>query len=123
MKKNKDLKQKILSLLSGVLIGIINGFFGAGGGMLCVPLLEKVMKTENKKAHSTALMVMLPLSIVSSVVYSLSFSVDWFMVIFVGVGFIAGGAFGAGLLKKLNNKVIRIIFSILVFASGLKMVI
>ena len=34
-------KFKIFSYLSGILIGAVNGLFGAGGGIIAVPILEK----------------------------------------------------------------------------------
>lgn len=40
MKKVKNLH----IILFGTLIGIINGFFGGGGGMIVVPLLTKLFK-------------------------------------------------------------------------------
>ena len=42
-----SLKEKIWLILSGSVIGILNGFFGGGGGMVCVPILEKVLKLQN----------------------------------------------------------------------------
>lgn len=123
MKKNKNKKQNILSILSGALIGVVNGFFGGGGGMLCVPLVERILKVENKKAHSTTLLIMLPLSISSVFMYAFNITIDWFMISFVSIGFIGGGILGALLLSKLSNKTIRIIFALIVLASGIRMVI
>ena len=40
----KKIKDKFKLILSGLTIGIVNGFFGGGGGMICVPLLEKILK-------------------------------------------------------------------------------
>ena len=33
-------KFKIFSYLGGILIGAVNGLFGAGGGIIAVPILE-----------------------------------------------------------------------------------
>ena len=64
MKKVK----KIYIVLFGALIGVINGFFGGGGGMVVVPLLTKMFGLEQKKAQATALFIILPISLVSSIV-------------------------------------------------------
>ena len=56
-------------LVFGALIGLINGFFGGGGGMVVVPLLNKMFGLEQKKAQATALFVILPISLVSTIVY------------------------------------------------------
>ena len=122
MKKNKNLPKWLIYLLS-TLVGLINGFFGGGGGMLCVPLIEKGLNVENKKAHATAIAVILPLSIVSSVVYILSNDLDLKNISLLTVGVLIGGILGAFLLKKLNNKIIRIIFAVVMLVAGIKMVL
>lgn len=114
---------KIKYILSGLAIGFINGFFGGGGGMVCVPVLENIMKLDSKHSHATALAVMLPLSVASAIVYLCRVQVDWFTFGFVALGFVAGGAAGAYLLKNLNNVIIRAVFVLVVLAAGIKMVI
>ena len=58
-------------LLAGALAGFINGFFGAGGGMVLVPLLIRLGGLEDKKAFSSAVCIILPLCLVSIGVYAL----------------------------------------------------
>ena len=58
-------------LLAGALAGFVNGFFGAGGGMVLVPLLIWLCRLEDKAAFSSAIAVILPLCIVSIVIYAL----------------------------------------------------
>lgn len=119
----KKFKDKLILILSGIAIGIANGFFGGGGGMICVPLLEKVLKIDNKKSHSTALAVMLPIALFSIIVYLIRVPLDWAIFGFVGGGFVVGGAVGALLLSKLNGKIIRIIFVAVVLAGGIRLLI
>lgn len=117
MKKVK----KVQIFLFGALIGIINGLFGGGGGMIVVPVLTKFFGFSQKEAQATALFVILPISIASSIIYithnSINFATSWPVIISI----IVGGAGGALLLNKLNNKVVRIIFIILVLISGVSM--
>lgn len=119
----KDKKQIFLVIISSVFIGFLNGFFGGGGGMICVPLLEKVLNLENKKAHATTIAVMAGLSIVSSIFYISKNSFDFNMIIYVVFGVVFGGAIGAILLAKLNGRVIRLIFAIIMLLAGLQMVV
>ena len=42
-------------LLTGALAGFVNGFFGAGGGMLVVPLLIVLVGLADKQAFSSAI--------------------------------------------------------------------
>lgn len=110
-------------VLFGALIGIINGFFGGGGGMVVVPLLNKLFNLEQKKAQATALFVILPISLVSTIVYlcynSVDFSSGWPVIL----GIIAGGVVGAKLLNKLNNDIIKGIFVVFMLLGGVGMLI
>ena len=63
-------------LLTGGLAGFVNGFFGAGGGMIVVPLLVLLVGLEDKKAFSSAISIILPLSIVSLVIYAKDGALD-----------------------------------------------
>ena len=40
----KDKKNKIYCVITGICTGIVNGLFGGGGGMLVVPLLIYLVK-------------------------------------------------------------------------------
>ena len=108
-------------LLFGALIGLINGFFGGGGGMVVVPLLNKLFDMEQKKAQATALFVILPISLVSTIVYLCNNSIHFAHCWPVIVGIVAGGIVGAKLLNKLNNKTIKGIFIFFMFAGGIGM--
>ena len=123
MKKCKQKPSFIIIALCGALIGLINGFFGGGGGMVCVPFLENVLKMKTKYAHATTLCVIFPLSLVSSIVYIGKNHVDLFTLIIITLGALVGGILGAFLLKKLNSKWVRVIFALLMLGAGIKMVI
>ena len=105
----------------GALVGVINGFFGGGGGMVVVPLLNKLFDMEQKKAQATALFVILPISVVSTIVYlsnnSIHFAHCWPVIL----GIVGGGIVGAKLLNKLNNNVIKGIFIFFMFLGGIGM--
>ena len=110
-------------LVFGALIGIINGFFGGGGGMIVVPLLNKLFDMEQKKAQATALFVILPISLVSTIVYLCHSSIDFAKAWPVILGIIGGGVIGATLLNKLNNNVVKGIFIFFMLLGGVGMLI
>ena len=114
-------KQKIYAILTGVSCGVINGVFGGGGGMIVVPMLTYLLKYEEKYAHATAILIILPLSIVSSIFYISFGNLELGLLLPVGVGVVAGGTAGALLLSKLSSKWIGIIFSLVMAAAGIKM--
>ena len=103
------------------MIGFVNGFFGSGGGMLCVPLLEKALGEETKRAHATAILVILPISIASAVMYLIGGFWDTTVVSTASLGVIAGGIGGAFLLKILPAKIVGLIFALMMIFVGIRL--
>ena len=116
-------KEKFYMALAGAGVGLINGFFGGGGGMVVLPVLTMLFKYEQKNAHATAIAVILPISVVSAIAYLLGgvekiFTLD---TLFVSVGVMAGGLLGALLLKKINNAWLSKIFAVVMLVAGVKL--
>jgi len=114
-------KRRIFYLLGGLVVGFLSGFFGGGGGMVVVPLLTLVGKMQEKKAHATAMAVILPLSVVGGVVYLLSGRYDLSVGLPTGIAFIVGSVVGSLFLKKISNKVLGIVFSVLMIIGGVRL--
>ncbi|MCQ2400157.1 MAG: sulfite exporter TauE/SafE family protein, partial [Clostridia bacterium] len=98
----KDKKEKIILAVSGTVVGIINGFFGGGGGMIVVPVLTSLLKKPVKKAHATAILIILPVTIAGALTYFLSGSFEWVKGLTVSAGVTVGGFIGALLLGKIK---------------------
>ena len=123
VKKNMKSRRKIfLCCLCGCLIGFVNGFFGGGGGMICVPLLTRVMSFENKVAHASAIAIIFPISFVSACIYMTNSNVEIFSLLSVSLGVVIGGMLGAVLLKFLPEKIVRIIFVFVMLFGGIKLI-
>ncbi len=117
----KGLTKKVITILGGGAVGFINGFFGGGGGMLCVPLLSGPLGEPTKNAHGTAMLIILPISIASAITYVSGGVFDFNLCLKVGIGAIIGGIIGATLLKKINSTAISIVFALLMAAAGARM--
>jgi uncharacterized membrane protein YfcA len=111
-----------LTVIIASAIGFVNGFFGGGGGMLLVPLLEKIMKCPVKKSHATAIAIILPISIAGAITYVVNGFFDVGAVVSVSSGCVAGGIVGALLLKKLPSQIVGLIFSLAMLAVAVKLV-
>ena len=114
-------KNKWILVIFSALSGFINGFLGGGGGVIVVALLLTVVKLNQKNAQATALLVILPLTVVSAVVYLIKGSVDWVPTLWVTLGVVVGAILGALLLSKLKSNVAKIIFAVVLIAGGIKM--
>lgn len=131
-KKSKNSKQKqekttfgkkIILMLLGGMIGFVNGFFGGGGGMICVPTLEKALKLDNKRAHATAIAVIFPLSVISCAIYIFKGSIQSLPLLSVGLGVLVGGIGGSFALKYIPSKALRIIFAVIMLVGGVRLII
>lgn len=121
--KDSKAKKNLLLVLTGALIGFVNGLLGGGGGMICVPILQKKLNLAPKHAHATAIAVIFPLSFVSSVIYVFNGSIKSDLLLTIGLGVILGGIVGSLLLKFLPTKVVSIIFSILMIVAGVRLML
>lgn len=122
-KKERTLWEKFVRFVSSVFIGVCNGFFGGGGGMVAVPFLQKGCKLDTKSSHATALVIIFPLCVVSLVVYGLNNSFDFENGWWVCGGAILGGIVGAVLLRKLKGNWVSLIFAIIMLSAGIRLVI
>lgn len=117
------LSKKIILAVCGAAIGFVNGLFGGGGGMICVPILQKVLHLQDKYSHATAIVVIFPISLVSAIIYCLSGNLEIVPFATIGSGVVLGGIVGSFLLKFLPEKIIRVIFVLIMLAGGIRLII
>ncbi|MBR2622995.1 MAG: sulfite exporter TauE/SafE family protein [Clostridia bacterium] len=109
-------------LVCGAAVGVANSLFGGGGGMIAVPLLQKTGLDE-KRAHATAILLILPVSILSFLFYALQGFYDPSVLIPTALGVTAGGFLGAKLLGKMPAKTVNLVFAFLQAAAGVFLLI
>ncbi len=115
---------KNLSLVGvGLLSGFINGFFGAGGGLLLVPMISFVASDDSKKAHATTLGCVLFMCIASAIIYFTKGEYEIKYLVVCTIGSVVGSIFGTKLLKRLKNNIIDLIFAIILVIAGVFMII
>ena len=107
----------------GLLAGVLNGLFGAGGGSLVVPAMEKFLDMDEKKSHATAIAIILMMSVVSSVAYIYKGYFDVRLWLNVSIGGIIGGFVGAKILGKIPKKWLKIIFGGVICVTAIKMIL
>lgn len=88
--------------------------------MIAVPMLEKA-DIPAKNSHATAIAITLPLSVISGLIYLRKGGLDPVQAAkFIPLGLL-GAAIGAKLLKKLANKVLIKIFSLVMIIAGIRL--
>lgn len=106
----------------GFLVGAVNGLFGAGGGIVAVPMLRK-FGVSDKSAHASSVALIFPLSVVSFLLYlfdgRVAFS-DGLPYLLPGVG---GAVLGTVLLSKIPAKWLHRVFGCFVIFAGVRMML
>ena len=118
MKKHKKL---FLCIAGGLAAGFFNGLFGSGGGTLIVPFMAEFLKIEQKKAHATAILIILAFTLVSLIFYGFNSMLDFKLALWVSAGGVFGGFVGAKALSKLSGNVVRKIFGAFMIVAAVKM--
>ena len=113
----KSLRKNLQSGFCGTAVGLANGLFGGGGGMLAVPLLQRVGLTE-KRAHATAILWILPISLLSFSLYAAKGFYRAAVLIPTALGVTVGGVLGAKLLGKMPVKAVNLLFAVLQAVAG-----
>ena len=85
--------------LIGIVVGIISGLFAAGGGLLLVPVYTYILKLEEKEARATALFCILPMVILTALIYNKNNFIDWQLGIKCAIGGILGRIYWRKIIK------------------------
>ncbi len=105
----------------GFATGVINGFFGSGGGIIAIFLLSslKELDFDNRgDIFANVSAAILPISVASALVYSSISSPDMGEALSVAAAGLAGGAVGALLSKKISSAALNKIFAAVMIISG-----
>lgn len=92
-------KQAIVLIICGTCAGIINGLFGAGGGMVLVPLLTMFSDLHDDQVFPASICIILPICVASLLVSSFHTEIPWKEAAPYLLGS-AGGGIAAGLWGK-----------------------
>ena len=115
--KNKD---TLKNSFYGLLVGVVNGLFGAGGGMLAVPILKKIGLSQ-KEAHANAIAVIVPVTLVSASLYLLRGSVEFKDALYYVPTGVIGALLGTFCLKKISPLWLKRIFGVFMVYAGVRL--
>ena len=90
--------RNILLPLAGSIAGLVNGLFGAGGGMVLVPLLGKAPNLNERERFPASVAIIAPICIVS-LLFSASRQLTFRQLLPYLLGSVLGGI-GAGIWGK-----------------------
>ncbi|MBU5438214.1 sulfite exporter TauE/SafE family protein [Tissierella sp. MSJ-40] len=115
-------KNKIKLLSIGLVTGLVNGLFGSGGGTIVVPALVFLLGIDDHKAHATAISIILPLSIISTIIYLSNSFIPLNIGLKVVIGGVIGSFIGAKVLNKIPIHILRKIFGSVIIYTAIRMI-
>lgn len=107
-------------LLAGALAGAANGFFGAGGGMVLVPMFCRLCGMESPRALATSVAVICPISVVSAAVYLMRGSFEIMQALPFLIGGLAGGIVAGRCFHKASPTFLRRLLGALIIWGGIR---
>ena len=114
------LKKYLGSAFAGLGAGAVNGLFGAGGGMVLVPLLTSLTELSDEEVFPSSVSIILPICLVS---LSLSWpegGADWLTALPYLLGSALGGVAAGFLGRKIPTLWLHRLLGILILWGGVR---
>jgi uncharacterized membrane protein YfcA len=105
----------------GLLGGLLSGLLGVGGGIVMVPLLVLWAGYPQRDAHAASLGAIIPISIAGIATFGAAGDVRVLPALALAAGSVAGARVGAGLLTRLDERALKIVFGL--FLVGVAVVL
>lgn len=108
-------------ILVGIVAGSVAASLGIGGGIIYVPALVTIFSLAQHEAQGTSLALIIPTTIVATIVHSRAGRVDWRISGLLAIGAVGGGFLGAQAALALEAPVLRKMFGVMVAITALRM--
>ena len=105
----------------GAVAGAFTGLSGIGGGVIVVPLMVRLLRMRQVRAHGTSLVVIVPKAAVSLVAYQFGVDIDWRLALAIGIPAFLLAPFGARVASRLPTRLLRRLFAALVLVVAVTM--
>lgn len=115
--KNRNL---IGLIISGSAAGAVGGLFGAGGGMVLVPLLGLLTTMEDKQIFNSSIAIILPICLVTIAVSAVTDGIPWMEALPYLIGSAAGGFLAGRYGEKIPTLWLHKALGILIIWGGVK---
>lgn len=113
-------KHNLGAVLAGAAAGAVNGLFGAGGGMVLVPLLTGLTDLKDTEVFPASVSVILPICLVSLLTTFQSGSVPWGTAFAYLAGSAAGGVLAGSFGKRIPTVWLHRVLGVLILWGGIR---
>ncbi len=105
----------------GVSGGLLSGLLGVGGGVIMVPLLVLWAGYRQRDAHAASLGAIIPISVAGILTFGIAGEVHWVEAAALAAGAILGARLGAGLLVRIGERPLKLVFGCFLLAVAVTM--
>lgn len=105
---------------AGICAGAINGLFGAGGGMVLVPLLTRLSDLEDEEIFPASVSIILPICLVSLALTFHPDQIPWKTTVLYLLGSGVGGLLAGLLGKKIPTVWLHRLLGLLILWGGFR---
>lgn len=122
-----DIQSLIILLMIGLAAGVLSGLVGVGGGIILVPALVYFFSYNQHQAQGTSLGVLtFPVTILAFLAYyrdcvNTGSPIKLEVILVIAAGFLVGGLIGSTVAVKIDQQMLKKIFAVILFYTGIKM--
>lgn len=109
-----------LTIVAGVLTGILSAVFGGGGGQISIPFMILVLGLSQHVAEGTSLFVIVPTAAVGALAHSRRGFVHWSPAFWLGAAGVLGAAGGALLAVRTDELILRRLYAAFVLYAAFR---
>lgn len=110
----------VLTVVAGVLTGILSAVFGGGGGQISIPFMILVLGLSQHVAEGTSLLVIVPTAAVGAWAHSRRGYVHWSPAFWLGTAGVVGAAIGAFLAVRTDELLLRRFYAAFVLYAAFR---
>ena len=121
--KNKGKMILLKTLFFGVLIGMINGYFGAGGGLSMLAVLTIIFMYDIKTAVGTSVMIMTVTAFVGASSHIVIGGTNWTALFITAFSALIGANIASKYANKINEILLNRIIGALLILYGISLVL
>lgn len=114
------MKVIIFASLAGLATGVLSGLVGIGGGIILVPVLLYIFRTDMQVAAGTSLAVIIPTAIAGVLTHFSAGNVSLKLSLAIAPGAIAGAMLGAYLASILPADTLKRIFAVIMVIMSIR---
>jgi uncharacterized membrane protein YfcA len=107
----------------GLGAGVVSALLGIGGGIIMVPVMNLVMGVPLRVATATSNLILGVTATASAVIYLMRGGIDAYVAAPTAIGVFVGASFGARIVGRVDVRLLRLLFVVVMLYVALQMVL